>query len=176
MLKSAGSQTFMKRLRKDMVDLENKVAETHRRVVKHVTIDLITFTPQWSGNAASNWYITFTGMPAAYSELPEYQPPYLWSPTDYEPSQMGADPVVQDTIRRELLKLPKIRWNTKVTIVNKTPYAEDMENNIGPMGEFDDAPRDFREVNLHPNYGRVAMVAYVETKYKNLRTLKRLAT
>lgn len=176
MLKVTGTQTFMAKLRKNQVDLENKVTVTHRRIIKHVLTDLVTFTPQWSGNAAANWYITFTGMPATYTELAGYQPPYLWQAADMEPYQMGADPVVQETIQRELQKLPKIRWNTKVTIVNKAPYAEDMENNIGPMGEFDDAPRDFREVNLHPNYGRVAMVAYVETKYKNLRTLKRLAT
>lgn len=175
MLKVSGSQSFIAKLRKDHVDLTNKVAETHRRIVKHVLTDLVTFTPQWSGNLASNWYITFTGVGATYNERDEYKPPYLWSSTDIEPSQMGADPVVSDTIKRESAKLSKIRYNTKVTIVNKAPYAQDVEDNIGPMGEFDDKPRDFREVNLHPNYGRVAMVSYVEMKYKNLRYLKRLA-
>lgn len=175
MLKVTGSQAFMAKLRKNQVDLENKVTETHRRIVKHILTDLVTFTPQWSGNLASNWYITFKGVAASYNERDNYEPPYLWKPTDYEPYQMGADPVVAETIRRELQKLPQIRWNTKVTIVNKAPYAQDVEDNIGPMGEYDDAPRDFREVNLHPNYGKVAMVGYVEMKYKNLRYLKRLA-
>lgn len=176
-LKVVGAQKFMDRLRKDQIDLTNKVTETYRRIIKHVLTDLVTFTPQWSGNAASNWYITFKGVTATYSEADGYRPPYLWDyQSDMEdPYQMGSNPVVEETIRRELQKLPQIRWNTKVTLVNTTPYAEDLENNIGPMGEFDDAPRDIREVNLHPNYGKVAMVAYVETKYKNLRYLKRLA-
>jgi hypothetical protein len=175
MLKVRGSQDFMNKLKKDKVKLLNKTAETHRRIVKHIFTDIVTFTPQWSGNTASNWYIMFKGVPASYHELPGYKPPYMWEPGDTEPYQLGSDPVVSETIARELVKLPRIRWNTKVTIVNKTPYAEDLENNIGPMGEFDYEPREIREVNLHPNYGKVAMVAYVSVKYNNLRTLKRLA-
>lgn len=176
-LKVDGIQRSMAKLRKAKVDMTNKLAETHRRVVKHVFIDLVTYTPQWSGNLVSNWYITFTGVGATYNERDNYLPPYMWDPKQdmQEPYQMGADPMVSSTIDRELQKLPRIRYNTVVTIVNKAPYAEDVENNIGPMGEYDYAPREIREVNLHPNYGKVAMKAYVETKYSNLRYLRKLA-
>lgn len=177
MIKTSGSQTFMKRIRKDVANLEGRVTKIHRALVKSIFTDLVTFTPQWSGNAASNWYITFKGMPAKYNEIEGYVPPYMWDSATQmtEPYQLGMDPVVRDTVARESLLLNDIKWNTKVTIVNTTPYAEDLENNIGPMGENDYEPREIRDVNFHPNYGKVAMIAYVETKYRNLRYLKMLA-
>ncbi len=175
MLAIKGSQEFIRRLKKERVNIERKVAETHRRVIKHIFEDLVRVTPQYSGNLVSNWYIEFTGNKASYRQIPGYVEPHLFDFTpDAQKYQMGMDPMVSTTIEREIAKLPKIRYNTKVTIVNKAPYAEDVEHAIGPDDEFGN-PRPIREENILEAYGGVAMKGYIEMKYSNLRYLKMLA-
>ena len=171
MLKVSNSQAFIQRLRKDKVSLENKVAETHRRIVTHILRDLVVWSPQWSGNLASNWVIEYKGVNGAYQQAPKYQAPVRGQSPDlgFDPYRMGSEPTVSQTIARERQKIAGIRYNTIVTIVNKTPYAKDVQDGKGPYG------RSIRPENLGP-YGKVAMLAMVTTKYNNLRTLKRLAT
>ena len=171
MLKVGNSQGFIRKLRKDHVNLVNKVAETHRRIIEHILRDLVVWSPQWSGNLASNWTLEYTGMPSAYQQSPRYQSPVRGQgpETEFDPYRMGSEPTVSQTIARERQKIAGIRYNTIVTIVNKTPYAKDVQDGKGPYG------RNIRDVNLGP-YGKVAMLALVTTKYNNLRTLKRQAT
>lgn len=175
MLQIKGSQEFIRKLKRDKMRIEKSVAETHRRIVKHVFTDLVTLTPQWTGNLAWNWSIDFAGHTGSYEQLPGYTPPWEFDVTESDPPfQRGADPAVDMTLERELAKLPAIRWNTKVTIRNYAPYAEDVEMGIGPPDEFGQ-PRDIREVNMLKSYGGVAMKGYIEMKYSKLNTLKRLA-
>jgi hypothetical protein len=179
MLQIKGSQELIKKLNRDKLRIQHSVAETHRRIVKHIFTDLVTLTPQWSGNLASNWYIEFTSVKGAYKQLDGYLPSGEWDMAMATgsmelPFSRGMDPAVDTTLTRELSKLPKIRYNTNVRIVNYTPYAEDVEENLGPVDEFG-IRRDIREVNQLASYGGVAMKGYIEMKYSNLNTLKRLA-
>lgn len=171
MLEVKNSQAFMQKLRKDKVRLENKVAETHRRIIAHIYRDLVVMSPQWSGNLASNWVIEYTGVTGGYKQSPKYKPAVRneLPPLEPEPYRMSSEPTVSLAISREMRKLAGIRYNTIVTIVNRTPYAKEVQATKGPHG------RKIRPVNLG-RYGKVAMLAYVDAKYNNLRTLKRLAT
>jgi hypothetical protein len=78
---------------------------------------------------------------------------------------VGDDPAVSTTLARELAKVADIRWNSKVQLVNYTPYASEVEAGTGPNG------KPIRKENY--KYGQIAMAAYVVTKYSSLRTLKR---
>jgi len=171
-LEFKGVEAAIARIRKAEIDLQNKVAETKKRLVRHIITDLISNSPQWSGNLAQQWYVEYTGHSGSYHQKHSYVPPELWRGQPFvrgeEPYHMGDNPAVSYTLGRELPKVEGIRWNTKVTIANHAPYAEEVEAGIGPNG------RPIRSENL--GYaGGVAMVAYVTLKYKNLRYLRGLA-
>lgn len=157
-LKPIGVDSFIKKLRQQEVSLKTKVAIAKRKLIKDVFTDLVSGSPQWSGNLATNWYIEFSGTKGSY------KPDANYKPDDYKSSDrfiVGDDPAVTDTLNRELSKLPHIGWNTDVTIVNYTPYAEEVESGKGPGWKA------IRKENL--KYGQIAMVGYVMTKYKSLR-------
>lgn len=169
-----GLQAAMRKLEKHKLLIHGQIADTKRRIVKHVLTDLVTNSPQWSGNLASQWYVEHASSPkGSYKPLPEYMTPYAWEPL-YDPHQMGDNPAVANTLARELPKVASIKWNSSVKIVNYAPYAEDVENNIGPEG-MDGTQHEIRPENLLPSYGAVAMVGYASMKYNNLRYLRGLA-
>lgn len=181
MLQIKGSQELIRKLKRDKMRIEKSVAETHRRIVKHVFTDLVTLTPQWSGNLASNWYIEFKGYKGSYTEAENKLSSADWAVAQRlgtlgEYYQMGRldNPVVENAMDEELDKISKIRYNTSVRIVNYTPYAEEVENNVGP-DDGNGGRREIRDVNKLASYGGVAMKGYIEMKYGNLKTLKRLA-
>lgn len=162
MLKLKGVDQMIAKLKKHQLIREGRVAQTKRNLVKAVYTDLVTGSPQWSGNLASNWFIEFHGM------VGSYQPIETYSETDWrrdDPYHLGDDPAVSNALARELPKISQIRWNTKIQIVNYAPYASQVEAGQGPNG------RDLRPENYL--YGQIAMVSYVMMKYKALRTLKR---
>lgn len=153
---------FIAKLKKHKLLVEGNIAATHRRLVRDAFTDLVKGSPQWSGNLASNWYIEFHGIKGSYRPSPEYSESQ-WQRED--PYQVGDDPAVTNTLARELVKLPQIRWNSKVQLVNYAPYAASVEDGEGPSG------KPIRDENY--KYGQIAMAGYVQTKYSALRTLKR---
>lgn len=172
-LEIRGMQSLIKKLQVDKLRLEKKLNMTHRKIVEIIFTDIVEHTPQWSGNLVSNWYIEFHGRQGKYKRSPAYKTYdnvaslYNASKGDLAPYAMGDEPNVTDTIAREVLaNLPLIRWNSIVTITNKTPYAQDVENNIGPDG------KNIRPENLIASYAPLAMVGYATMKYSNLRNLK----
>lgn len=162
MLTLKGVDSMVAKLKKYELLAKGRVAETKRRLVRDIFTDLVKGSPQWSGNLASNWYIEFHGNTGAYREIADHDS-NNWYRED--PYQLGDDPAVGATLARELPKVAQIRWNSKVSLVNYTPYATDVEEGQGPDG------RDIRPENY--KYGQIAMVGYVSMKYSALRTLKR---
>lgn len=169
MLKVRGTQAFLAKLRKDKALLEGRVTKTHQKLVTMMFTDLVKHSPQWSGNLTENWYIEYKGVRGSYRETPSYVDLMKQSglPVGFEPYKMGDDPAVSNTLNRELAKVSGIRWNTKVTFVNHTPYASDVEEGEGPHG------RPIRDENKLASYGGVAMVGYIDMKYRQLRYLKK---
>lgn len=177
MLEVKGTQALLKKLEKAGVDLKNNLAATHRRLCHDIFVDLVKGTPQFTGNAASNWTIEFTGVSARpYSQTGEKGEVLAEGPAAYykrtDPYSAGMDPTVSETLTRELSKIDKIRYNTKVTFKNTTPYASELEAGTGPS-DGRGGTYDIRKVNELASYGGVAMIGYVDMKYKNLRNLKR---
>ena len=185
MLQIKGTQEFIKKLNREKMRIEHSVAETHRRVVKHIFTDLVTLTPQWSGNLASNWVIEYTTHKGGYRRAADKLSNAEWNLAQMtgtlEPPFKRGDGVVNEdngTVSQafdaQIEKIKGIRYNTAVRIVNYTPYAEEVENNVGP-DDGKGGRRSIREVNILKSYGGVAMKGYIEMKYSNLNTLKRLA-
>lgn len=167
MLEIRGIDKAVQKLRGYARKMEGTAAASYRRFLRQIFTDAVEGSPQWSGNLASQWYIEFGSVKGSYSPIPEYVEP-VHSPYLQDPYQMGDDPAVRETLARELPKLDKIRYNTKVTIKNYAPYASDVEAGDGPNG------RPIREVNQLAAFGGVAMVGYLELKYSNARRLKGL--
>ena len=168
-----GVDNMMRKLDKHKLLVLGSIAATKRQVVTAVMVDLVKNSPQWSGNLASQWYVEFHGHKGSYRPIPDYVEPHSWRYTDDHYS-MGDDPAVSQTIAREKAKIENIRWNSKVQIINYAPYASDVEAGFGPEG-FSGQPRPIRPENILASYGKVAMAAYVTTKYNNLRYLRRAA-
>ena len=159
------------------LQLERKVTLQYRELLTHMFSDLIAVTPQWTGNLARNWQVQFTGVgQARYMDRSDWMQSKYGRTAAYK---MGMDPAVSETLRRELPKFDRIQHNTKVTFVNRTPYAEEVSRGLGPLvadGRATRAKRagkkkgqryNIRQVNLGPA-GDVLMLNYVKMKYNNL--------
>ncbi len=170
MIEKRGSRELIARMKKDIEKLKGSITRTHQNLVKTMFIDLVSKTPQWSGELALHWGIEVHGKkaPGAYSvKNPAWQQRERRIPQLQEPFQMGAEPAVTMTIARELPKIAEIRYNSIVKFVNNMPYAEAVESGEGPNG------RPIRPENRLATYGGVAMVQYLDTKYGKLGQLKK---
>lgn len=165
-IKLQGIDKIMAKLEKHKLLVHGTITSTKRAVVQSVLEDLVRHSPQWSGNLAQQWYVETTGYSGGYHPKRTYISPEDDGPGDVEPYQMGDDPAVSYTLRREAKRIASIRWNSKVQIVNHAPYAAEVEEGKGPGNT------QIRQENRLASYGGVAMVGYVTTKYNNLRYIK----
>jgi len=103
-------------------------------------------TPQWSGNAAANWYLT-AGQPATqfreYFDTPEYP-----LPEGVEPPYSGHEP------RQEALQISLSRIRQELAAINQTDVTLYLTNTAPYLGQYqpyDEAggPK-FRVANLWP--------------------------
>lgn len=183
-----GIEAAIQKLRKHKLLVPGKIAQAKRNLVYAVWVDLVKNTPQWSGNLVENWYIEVAGRKGSYQEVEEYVDPIGWDARTWledngEPYKRGDNLEIHKADGKRLVDT--IRWNSGVKIVNYAPYASFVDQNMGPPIPYKNKEdqwhlskkfkKAFREVNIHPNYGRVAMVGYVTTKYKVLRNTKRFA-
>jgi len=168
-----GVDAAIEKLRKHRYLLPGKIAHAKRALVTAVWEDLVKNTPQWSGNLMLQWHVEVSGNRGSYSPSWAYLAPSKWTKRESldllgsEPRQRGSS--VQYKLQEGYEAISNIKWNSKVVIRNTAPYASQVEAGEGPLG------RDIREVNIHPNYAKVAMVAYVVSKYKLLKNTKRFA-
>ena len=165
MLKVTGTRELAQRLRKDIDKVKGSITKTHQNLVKMMFRDLVAHTPQWSGDLASHWAIEFHGKtaPAPFTQG--------MGKVVKEPYKMGSEPTVSMTVARELAKIPEIRYNSIVSFVNKMPYAEMVQAGVGPYNPNIGDYREIRDENKL--FGKVAMVAFIDAKYKNKRELNK---
>ncbi len=157
-----GIDKSLARIAKQKNKLATTVTQAKQNLVTAAFEDVVRLTPQFSGNLASNWKIEIHGVPAGYKRIANYRVrDWRKVPKRYK---MGDDPAVSRS-NKELAKVSAIRWNSRVSIVNRTPYAQ----------EIQDAPAStIRSVNLVN--GEVAMANYVRMKYKTMRINKLIKT
>lgn len=137
---------------------EKSVTFEYRNLLYNIFHDVVAGTPQHSGNLATNWGIEIVGAPKPrYREHPGYLHTFYGG---LAVQKMGNDPAVRETLDRELPKLHNLKWNSKVTFVNKAPYSGDVSLGVGPQG------RAIRKVNLD-SAGKVIMLNGVKVKYQN---------
>lgn len=154
-IKVSGADTFIAKLRKDLAGLEYRLNLKYRTLIKHAFTDLVELTPQWSGTLATNWQILQTSSSKTYK-----LPPTNWR-NQIPVYRRGDDPAVTTTLSRELGKLDAVTIRSKVVFANPTPYAAEVNSGVGPS-------RPIREENLLESYGGVAMLGYLDVKYKQL--------
>lgn len=156
--------TLMKRVIKNKEKLLTNVTAAKRNLVVAVFTDIVNLTPQFSGNLASNWKIEVAGRQAGYSKIANYRVrDWRKTPKQYK---MGDSPATTRAFK-ELNKVDDIRWNSRVSIVNYTPYAEDIQNaTVRGSGNVTDG---FTVRPVNTLNGEVAMVNYARMKYKNMR-------
>ena len=155
MITAKGFDSMAAKLKAGLKKIEDDLNKKHRTLGRKVFTDLVVNSPQWSGNLASNWYITSGS----------YKPIAGYSSTEWynqNPYAKGDDPAVSMTLMREVPKLQSLTYKDKIVIGNRTPYASDIEAGIGPNGKM------IRDDNKFSEYGGVAMLAYVDMKYKAL--------
>lgn len=172
-LEMKGSRELAARLRKDVAKIKGSIQRTHQNLVFRMFRDLVVHTPQWSGKLASHWSIVFHGHkalpPAKGQRWDDWKKDYLTK--GVEPYIMGDDPTVTMTIAREMAKIPEIRYNSKVSFVNTMTYASNVQAGEGPYSVVNRELLEIRDANKL--FGEVAMVAYIDAKYRNKRELNK---
>ena len=161
-IKVSGADTFITKLRKDLAGLEYRLNLKYRTLIRHAFTGLVELTPQWSGTLATNWQISTSGSAAKI---------YKHTPTNWRKQspvyQRGDDPAVAMTLMREVQKLDAVTIRSKVVFTNPTPYASKVNMGIGPE-KSEGIMRPIREENMWDVYGGVAMLGYLDVKYKQL--------
>jgi hypothetical protein len=123
---------------------------------RKVFSDIVSTSPQWSQNLASNWNFS-TGKPdESYTESPNKRA----MRHSKSPFWLGAEPVVSQTIARMQGK-PQVLWGQDVYITNATPDDKggDLAQNI------EDGRVALRPVNLVSQ--KVALFSYTITKHEH---------
>jgi hypothetical protein len=120
-----------------------------RRKVLVVYKDVLNVSPQWSGNYAYNWTIETSHYGGG-----QYDPRFKKDPWfTLTPKQAGDPEAIAAAMSWAKDVIEDIKWNTKVSLVNRSPIADEIES-----GEI-----KLRPENLIP--GGMGIVAYIKTKY-----------
>ena len=150
-----GAAAFKARLKAVMPTIEAEINTKYRKLVWSIYSDLVNNSPQWSGNLASNWYISSGN----YSEGNKWTP---WNDPEKTPRIRGDTEITVPTLGREIGKLQNMSYKVHTRIFNPTPYGPEVEAGIGPPGHM------LQEGNKLAEYGGVAMIGYVNQKYNLL--------
>lgn len=170
MIHITGIEQTIKKLRNAAERHELTVTRAYQNFIRTVFTDIVQHTPQWSGNLASNWRIEvgrYWQGRVRYDQLSTYKNDGSYKSIN-EPFSAGLNPAVDDALLEAEYSIQNIKWNSRIRIVNYTPYAEDVEVGLPPEDSG-----GFRDKNLFhgpnvPAHG-IAMVAYAEMKYQKLK-------
>jgi hypothetical protein len=128
---------------------------------------LVKNTPQYTGNLATNWYISLGDNPS-YNPIATYVGPESWKPIE-NPYIRGHELAVSTAYSREIAKLSNLserifKGNLRqVKLVNPTPYASEVEAGIVP------SMRTFRPGNAETRFSTDIMKSYIVLKYGKLK-------
>lgn len=144
-------------------EIDAKINLEYKKQVKRMFVDLLAVTPQWSGNYASNWWITTDPTVSYYTDSP-------WKgSTTFESAGKRGDE--RGTAKpTKLMNLAKFDYKKPVYFLNNTPtfFDEDTSEVAGFTQPYEGAnypsQTKVRPANLVD--GRIALQSYMEAKYK----------
>ena len=148
---------------------ELTVTKAYQNFVRTVFNDIVAHTPQWSGNLATNWRVEVGKAHQGHggdSQISNYKTPAEWTGNS-QPYKAGDAPATFEAEDYNDANFDRIKWNSRVSIVNYAPYAAQVEAGIGPKNKAIRTENKFSGPFI-PAHG-VAMVAYAEMKYNNLK-------
>ena len=158
---------FEKVLGTAVAAMHEAINREYKRQLRIMFVDLVTRTPQWSGNYASNWRITTNPNSSAYTPSP-------WKgATRRENAGVRGDTRGTATpIRLTNISLAKVDFRQPVYFMNNTPtiFEEDTGSPgvVGYEQPFEGANMasmtKVRPENLID--GQVALASYIVNKYK----------
>lgn len=151
MIKTGNLNAFIKKSEAAKAKLRLKAAAYIKRRVKMILKDALTVSPQWSGNYALNWTVSLKDETAPYD--PTFKVDDYWKIT---PKQKGDKEAITMAMTREQVNIDRIKWNSKISIKNVAPVAEEIEAGRVRL----------RPVNTIPM--GLGVVSYLNTKYKVL--------
>lgn len=141
--------------------IEEDLSRRHQALVRAILTDLVVHSPQWSGTLATQWYVEAGARRGRYRASLKMGKQWR-SQLAYA---AGDDPAVSTTLLRESMTIDRIRYTDVVRIVNKAPYAEDVEKGLESGGVMPNGMR-LRMENLMPYYGGIGLIGYVDMKYR----------
>lgn len=151
-LDTSGVDAFLLQLNTLQASFNDQVNERFRYWVGVIFEDIVTLTPQWSGNLASNWYVGVDALSASESTIPEKSS--MWPLDLYAAPNVRGDLDAVD-ISLERLSAEKFDWLDTVYIYNPTEIAPEVEAEsiyIRPENKVD---------------GRVHMIAHAAFYYSS---------
>lgn len=166
----SGTRNLVQLMRKDITRLKGGVQKTHQNLVRNMLRDVVVNTPQWTGELAMHWGLEFHGgtAPSFTTQFSSVSKnPWAAYKDGWRPYMKGMEPAVSYALARENVKIADIKYNSKVSIVNKMPYASEVEEGRGPRG------RGIRVVNQNAGYGKGMMIGYLQAKYSNRSEIRK---
>lgn len=160
-IKVSGLNQLLLKLDRHKLRVQKSIAKAKVDLATRVFTDVVEGSPQWSGNLAANWDIEVGASKASYSPIAGY------SVTDWNKGDKyeAGHPLAVSMAMSNLGKLSEVKWNSKINVVNYTPYGPEVEAGNGPNG------RPIRPENYV--YGQIAMVAYAMMKHGALSNMSK---
>lgn len=152
-IKVSGLNQLLLKLDRHKLRVQKSIAKAKVDLATRVFTDVVEGSPQWSGNLAANWDIEVGASKASYSPIAGYSATEWNKGGSYE----VGHPLAIGMAMPHLSKLSEVKWNSKINVVNYTPYGSEVEAGQGPNG------RPIRPENYV--YGQIAMVAYAVMKH-----------
>lgn len=151
---------------------EKKVTAYIEQRVRVIFTDIVSKTPQFTGTLAGNWHIEYgpwTGSSYTPGVSGIHTAKQAYALMNDSPYKRGDNPAVSETLAIEFKKLEglggavagRIRWNSKIYFVNTAPYADEVDQGIGPNDY------SIRPENLY--YGKVFLTTRAKIKYPELK-------
>lgn len=170
-----GNRKMLMESRKFRSRMKGEITAAYRFLLQNIVRDVVTKTPQWSGNLVSHWSLEFHGV-TSINGLTQLGKPYKASDLTtgkFVPNQAGSEPVVSQVLAREFEKIRSVKYNSVVKLVNNVPYAEAVQDGRGPKKTNIRDENRFR-IPHAPETG-VIMVQYLESKYSDPTVLRSIA-
>lgn len=153
MLQISGVNRYVTKTAKQKAQVKRGAENLVKRMARTVLKDLVLNAPQWSGETASSWRIDLNYRSASESRGSSLKVED-WTSVLPNPSYKGDSEAWVDALAANTDALKAIKYNSKVRLVNISPYAVELATGDSS---------GLRRGNFIP--GDVMAINYVTAKY-----------